>query len=66
MNKNPSGSGNILVEIDHELFSTVILFLRLIQEGRLSVFRAVSILVLSLFSGLFKISTNLEALSQHD
>ena len=30
-------SGPILVEIDHEIFSTVILSLLLIQEGKLSV-----------------------------
>ena len=34
----PTGSGNILfVEIDHEIFSVVILSLPLIQEGHLSV-----------------------------
>ena len=33
----PAEVGNILVEIDHEIFSTVILYLPLIQEGQLSV-----------------------------
>ena len=34
----PAGVGNIFfVEIDHEIFSTVILSLPLIQEGQLSV-----------------------------
>ena len=30
----PAGSGNILAEIDHEIFSVVILSLMLIQEGQ--------------------------------
>ena len=34
---NPAEDGNILVEIDHEIFSTVILSLPLIQEGQSSV-----------------------------
>ena len=34
---NPEGPGKILMEIDHEIFSTVILSLPLIQEGQLSV-----------------------------
>ena len=35
---NPAEVGNILsLEIDHEIFSTVILSLPLIQEGQLSV-----------------------------
>ena len=33
----PAGSGNSFVEIDHEIFPTVILSLLLIQEGQLSV-----------------------------
>ena len=33
----PPGSATFLVEIDHEIFSTVILSLPLIQEGQLSV-----------------------------
>ena len=33
----PDGSGNIFVEIDHGIFSTVILSLLLIQEGQLSI-----------------------------
>ena len=33
----PAEVGNILLEIDHEIFSTVILSLPLIQEGQLSV-----------------------------
>ena len=33
----PSGRQHSFVEIDHELFSTVILSLSLIQEGQLSV-----------------------------
>ena len=34
---NPAEVGNILSKIDHEIFSTVILSLPLIQEGQLSV-----------------------------
>ena len=33
----PIEVGNILSEIDHEIFSTVILSLPLVQEGQLSV-----------------------------
>ena len=33
----PAEVGNIFMEIDHEIFSTVILSLPLIQEGQLSV-----------------------------
>ena len=33
----PPGRQHSLVEIDHEIFSTVILFLLLIHEGQLSV-----------------------------
>ena len=33
----PTMSGNILLEIDLEVFSTVILYLSVIQEGQLSV-----------------------------
>ena len=33
----PAEVGNILSKIDHEIFSTVILSLPLIQEGQLSV-----------------------------
>ena len=33
----PAGRQYLFVEIDHEIFSTVILFLQLIQEGQLSV-----------------------------
>ena len=34
---SPAGSGNFIYEIDHEIFSRVILSLLLIQEGQLSV-----------------------------
>ena len=34
----PAGSATFFVEIDHKIFSTVILSLSLIQEGQLSVF----------------------------
>ena len=33
----PPGRQHSFVEIDHEIFSTVTLFLQLIQEGQLSV-----------------------------
>ena len=33
----PAGSANFFMEIDHEIFSMVILSLPLIQEGQLSV-----------------------------
>ena len=33
----PAGRQHSFVEIEHELFSTIILFLPLIQEGQLSV-----------------------------
>ena len=33
----PAGSANSIVEIDHKIFSTVILSLPLMQEGQLSV-----------------------------
>ena len=44
------GQQHSFVEIDHEIFSTVILFLRLIQEGQLSVYgeRMCTILINSL------------------
>ena len=35
--RSPPGLATSFVEIDHEIFSTVILFLPLIREGQLSV-----------------------------
>ena len=37
MVRSPPGSAIFIAEIDHELFSTVILSVPLIQEGQLSV-----------------------------